>query len=210
MLNETTLEPLCCPLGSTCGGSCGEDSVFARTTTTATMSGTSIIHAIYSCTSRTCLGTNYACATTLGGGCCPYGSNCTGGGLCLLPSITNGSPSIMTTYTTNAATRSPADSENGLKIGLGVGVPVAVLASGALIFAWHIRRTKKRRGQSTTDDSPEYRKPELPDDPVIMRAELETGRTELPAQILAAELPEEGIIAELPEHLVSLNSAAQA
>lgn len=92
-----------------------------------------------------------------------------------------------------------------------MGVPVAVLASGALIFAWHIRRTKKRRGQtSAADDSPEYRKPELPDDPVIMRAELETGRTELPAQILAAELPEEGIMAELPEHPVSLDSATHA
>ncbi|ROV96643.1 hypothetical protein VSDG_05638 [Cytospora chrysosperma] len=175
------------------------------------MSGTLIIEPIYGCASRTCLGTHYACATTLGGGCCPYGSNCINGGLCLSPSITNGSPSTMTAYKTNAAAGSPAGSENGLKIGLGVGLPVAVLASGALIFAWHIRRSKKRRGQKlATDDNPEYRKPELPDDPVIMRAELETGRTELPAQILAAELPEEGIMAELPEHPVSLNSAAHA
>ena len=101
---------------------------------------------------------------------------------------------------TATATEASNESDDvALKVGLGVGVPVAVISIAALVFAWRIRRARKKRAVSPdVHQKAEYEKPELAADPVVIPAELDTGHPELPAQILEAELSEEGIMAELP------------
>lgn len=104
--------------------------------------------------------------------------------------------------TTAAAAEEPKEPDDiALKVGLGVGIPLAVLSITVLIVAWRIRRARKRRAVTSEAHhkaEAEFEKPELAADPVVVPAELDTDPPELPAQILEAELPEEGIMAELP------------
>jgi hypothetical protein len=85
-----------------------------------------------------------------------------------------------------------------LKIGLGVGIPLAIISVTVLAIVWRFRRVRRRGDASKVEDQEEYRKPELHGHQLIPPAELETHAPELPAQILEAELPEQGIVAELP------------
>ncbi|KAI7779620.1 hypothetical protein LA080_000644 [Diaporthe eres] len=101
--------------------------------------------------------------------------------------------------TATAAEASNGSDDVALEIGLGVGIPVGVIAITVLVAAWRIRRARKQRAVSSEDhQKADYEKAELAAVPVIVPAELDTGTPELPAQILEAELSEEGIMAELP------------
>ncbi|KUI73530.1 hypothetical protein VM1G_11885 [Cytospora mali] len=145
----------------------------------------------------------------------------------MVSTVSRGSGSVIATSTSSAAASTGAltgalndtsnDTSNGasngvnvnsLYFGLGVGIPVAVLAVGACLFAWHIRRTKERtRRISHGESETEYRKPELHADSVSIPVELDTCKLEMSAEILGAELPGEGIMAELPGESVTFDSA---
>lgn len=99
IVNETSFEPLCCPLGSTCGQSCSTASYYSKIATTTTISREPTVETVFACVGRKCIDTNYLCAESFGGGCCPYGANCASGGNCLVPS-TSSSSSAMSTIVT--------------------------------------------------------------------------------------------------------------
>lgn len=103
------------------------------------------------------------------------------------------------TTTSVIAEASSGNDSIALKVGLGVGIPGGIIIIAVIVFAWRIRRAKKRETQdSEPDQKQDYRKPELAADSIALPVELDTPAPELSAQILEAELPEEGIVAELP------------
>ncbi|KUI74071.1 hypothetical protein VM1G_09986 [Cytospora mali] len=97
IVNETTYEPACCALGSTCGQQCGTDAYYANITTTTTISSTPKVETVYVCRDRSCTSTNYLCAESFGGNCCPYGADCASGRQCLVPSTSSSSSLSMST-----------------------------------------------------------------------------------------------------------------
>ncbi|TVY80297.1 hypothetical protein LSUE1_G003916 [Lachnellula suecica] len=73
---DTSLNPGCCAVGSNCGISCGSSSYICATTVTNSGTATST----QACCPRSCTSTSqFLCAATQGGGCCPYGYMCTAG-----------------------------------------------------------------------------------------------------------------------------------
>ncbi|ROV96827.1 hypothetical protein VMCG_07923 [Cytospora schulzeri] len=96
IVNETTYEPFCCPLGSTCGQSCHTDAYYSKITTTTTKSSKPTVETVFACVGRKCINTNYLCAESFGGGCCPYDADCASGGNCLVPSTSSSSLAIST------------------------------------------------------------------------------------------------------------------
>lgn len=215
IVNESSLAIQCCSLGSTCGGTCDEDSFYSLVTTTAVTNAASTsmvnVETFAACLSRKCTGTHYLCPDIFGGNCCTFGSDCGLGGVCLSPleetpgSIDTGTttPSATATDTgmlptSTAAGASAIRNDNPLKIGLEVGIPVAIIGFSVLAFVWHIQRARKRGNASKDGEQEKYRKPELAASEHIPPVGLKTPIFELPAQILEAELPEQGIVAELP------------
>lgn len=75
-LVDTDWEPSCCSLGSLCGSPCDADHGLANETVTTTSSGATSVTIETVCLERQCSGSNYACQTSLGGGCCGYGNDC--------------------------------------------------------------------------------------------------------------------------------------
>lgn len=78
---NSTFQPTCCPLGSKCDDSpCSISYYYGQTTSTETVtsSSTSVVSTVTNaaCFGRRCNGANYECPSSLGGGCCAYGSNC--------------------------------------------------------------------------------------------------------------------------------------
>lgn len=104
------------------------------------------------------------------------------------------------TPTVTVAEASSLSDDAAPKVGLRVGIPVAVIGIAVLVFAWRTRRARKQRAMNPkVNQKADYEKPELAAaGPAVVPAELDTGTLELPAQILGAELSEEGIMAELP------------
>lgn len=66
----------CCALGSTCGNVCDENHYLTNITSTVTTAGQTTMETISACAARACTSTYYHCPVSVGGGCCPYGSNC--------------------------------------------------------------------------------------------------------------------------------------
>lgn len=73
---DTDWEPSCCGLGSVCDNPCDADHYLANDTVTITSSGETSVTVEMVCSGRQCSGSNYACPTSLGGGCCGYGNDC--------------------------------------------------------------------------------------------------------------------------------------
>lgn len=96
----------CCALGSTCRSRCDTSHYFANTTMavtttlavvtvenaaaeTLTSSKTTTTFTTSSvCSPRSCTSTHYLCASSFGGGCCPYGFDCASSGQCIGTSST--------------------------------------------------------------------------------------------------------------------------
>lgn len=94
----------CCELGSTCGSRCDASHYFANTTkavtttlsftlesatkTLTSLETTTTVTASSVCSPRSCTSTQYLCASSFGGGCCPYGYDCASGGNCIGTSTT--------------------------------------------------------------------------------------------------------------------------
>lgn len=85
VVNETTLEAQCCDLGQNCGLTCPQDSYYSILTNTITDSAasTTTVETAAACVGRQCTSTWYICPRSVGGGCCPFGSDCVSGGSCL-------------------------------------------------------------------------------------------------------------------------------
>ncbi|AEO55913.1 hypothetical protein MYCTH_2077114 [Thermothelomyces thermophilus ATCC 42464] len=68
----------CCSIGARCRGSpCDPTAYQCNKTTTITAQGTPSVSLIPACCGRVCTGTSeFQCPTSLGGGCCKYGSRC--------------------------------------------------------------------------------------------------------------------------------------
>lgn len=133
--------------------------------------------------------------------CCPTGAACTSGSSSGYYCLSSIPAALAATPTTTSATADPSNGNDSvaLKVGLGVGIPGGIIMIAVIVFAWRIRRAKKKRNQdSKADRKQDYRKPELAADSIVVPVELDTCAQELSAQILEAELPEEGIVAELP------------
>ncbi|KAK3301371.1 uncharacterized protein B0H64DRAFT_450139 [Chaetomium fimeti] len=90
----------CCRIGLTCNSPCDETAFQCDHTTTLTTSGTTTIPA-GACCPRRCTGTSqFACPSSLGGGCCQYDQRCAtgaGGPSCLFqpPPTTTLDPSLI-------------------------------------------------------------------------------------------------------------------
>lgn len=96
----------CCPLGSDCGNKCPPGHYLANVTETLTTTlaavivvddtaetltssqTTTTISTSSACSPRSCTSTQYLCAESFGGGCCPYGFNCASSGQCIGTSST--------------------------------------------------------------------------------------------------------------------------
>ncbi|KAK5992398.1 hypothetical protein PT974_05802 [Cladobotryum mycophilum] len=85
-------EPKCCPIGSNCVNDsfCSSTAFFCYSTITpTTTAATAIIsnggvQTQAGCCNRQCPQTSYyLCPSSLGGGCCPFGSECQNGGHCV-------------------------------------------------------------------------------------------------------------------------------
>lgn len=85
VVNDTTFETQCCDLGSNCGLTCPQDSYYSLLTTTITDTAASTVttETAAACVGRQCTSTWYVCPRSVGGGCCPFGSDCVSGGSCL-------------------------------------------------------------------------------------------------------------------------------
>lgn len=85
VVNETTFEAQCCDLGSNCGLTCPQDSYYSVLTNTITDAAASTVttETAAACVGRQCTSTWYICPRSVGGGCCPFGSDCVNGGSCL-------------------------------------------------------------------------------------------------------------------------------
>lgn len=85
VVNETTFEAQCCDLGSNCGLTCPQDSYYSvlTNTITDTAASTATTETAAACVGRQCTSTWYICPRSVGGGCCPFGSDCVSGGSCL-------------------------------------------------------------------------------------------------------------------------------
>lgn len=145
-------------------------SDLAAVTSATMISGTWTTETLFTCVDRICTSTSYACPTSHGGGCCPYDSNCVSDNQCLGPFSSRQIPACPSSQsrcgesfiTPSIPPSSTGGSGNSLKIGLGVGIPVVLLAAGALVFAWHIRRAKRQQKEASAgEDRPVYMKPEV-------------------------------------------------
>lgn len=79
---DSSFQPRCCPIGSNCPGNsrCSSDSYYC--TRAVTQSGT--MTTVDGCCGRLCPQTSqYLCAISLGGNCCPYDSECRVSGNCV-------------------------------------------------------------------------------------------------------------------------------
>lgn len=85
VVNETTFETQCCDLGSSCGLTCPQDSYYSLLTSTITDTAARTVttETAAACVGRLCTSTWYVCPRSVGGGCCPFGSDCVSGGSCL-------------------------------------------------------------------------------------------------------------------------------
>ncbi|KAF3761106.1 hypothetical protein M406DRAFT_353709 [Cryphonectria parasitica EP155] len=87
LVNSTSWQAQCCDLGSTCGEACTPNQYLVNYTSTITRSATTTQSTYAACAPRVCTSTNYLCPSSLGGGCCAYGSDCgvnaDGQGVCL-------------------------------------------------------------------------------------------------------------------------------
>jgi hypothetical protein len=104
-LIDTSFSAACCQLGSDCGNPCSTASYICPTT--ITVSGTPTISR--ACCPRACPVSQYKCAASLGGNCCPFGSNCQADGNCTATStssnpVTTSVPSGCTTNQFTCAT----------------------------------------------------------------------------------------------------------
>lgn len=220
IVNESSLAVECCNLGSTCGSSCDQDSFYSLVTTTSTVPSAAstsqlVVETIGTCLWRRCTGRTYRCSEAFGGGCCEFGSECKPWGGCYTSSpgweVTPTPTAVATTdeasspakatgfsNTTTAENTSTIGDDTQLKIGLGVGIPIAVIGFAVFAFVWRVRRARKQSNAPKDGDQEGYRKSELSANEINPPVELETCVAELPAQILEAELPEQGIVAELP------------
>ncbi|TVY31153.1 hypothetical protein LHYA1_G000160 [Lachnellula hyalina] len=89
---NTTGSVGCCAIGSNCGIECGSSAYIC--TTTVTNSGTAT--PTQACCPRKCTGTSqFPCASSLGGGCCPYGWMCqTGANQCVSTAAPTSDPVV--------------------------------------------------------------------------------------------------------------------
>lgn len=216
IVNESSLAVECCNLGSTCGSSCDQDSFYSLVTTTSTDASAAstsqlVVETIGTCLWRDCTGKTYKCSEAFSGECCEFGSECISGGGCFTSSEVTSTPTAVATDTASSTARatgfsntstaedtSKISDDTQLKIGLGVGIPTAVIGFAVFAFVWRVRRARKQSNAPKDGDQEGYRKPELSASEIHPPVELETCVAELPAQILEAELPEQGIVAELP------------
>ncbi|EFX03763.1 hypothetical protein CMQ_691 [Grosmannia clavigera kw1407] len=109
-IDPTSLGPACCDIGSVCGSSCSASQYECNATTTITLrapttgssSGssataialaTSTTISVYSaCCARRCPQTSmFACASSLGNGCCSYGQTCASSSQCMWTTSTSSS-----------------------------------------------------------------------------------------------------------------------
>lgn len=129
------------------------------------------VETLSACTGRTCFSTNYLCPSSLGGGCCPYGSSCgydptSSKGLCI------GTATSSSTTATTTATASPTGGvvvvqhqSHGLSTGAKAGIAVGVVAVAALVvgaLTWMcLKRRRSTRTTTTTaqemDTNPDRR-----------------------------------------------------
>ncbi|AEO62309.1 uncharacterized protein THITE_2060551 [Thermothielavioides terrestris NRRL 8126] len=80
----TTTIGACCHLGSTCGSPCNATEYACKSTQTLTTSGTTTTTVIPACCGRRCtVSTMFACASSFGTGCCPFGAVCGSSNHCL-------------------------------------------------------------------------------------------------------------------------------
>lgn len=220
IVNESSLAVECCSLGSTCGSSCDQNHFYSLVTATSTVTSVAftsqlVVETIGTCVWRKCTGTTYKCSEAFSGECCEFGSECISGGGCFTSSEVTPTPAAVATdkasstatstataigfsSTTTAENTSTIGDDKQLKIGLGVGIPTAVIGFAVFAFVWRVRRARKQSNAPKDGDQEGYRKPELSASEIHPPVELETCVAELPAQILEAELPEQGIMAELP------------
>jgi hypothetical protein len=89
---NTDLSVNCCAVGSNCGIQCGSTAFIC--TTTVTNSGTAT--ATQACCPRKCTVTSqFLCASSVGGGCCPYGYMCQTGSIgCASTASTTSNPVV--------------------------------------------------------------------------------------------------------------------
>lgn len=217
IVEESSLAVVCCDLGSTCGSSCDQNSFYSLVTTITTsfnsVTSSQTVETVATCIERACTGKNYLCPEASGGHCCEFGTDCVSGGGCFTSSDVTSAPTAKATgYSLTptavdgtgfspmptAADAPRTGDDKPLKIGLGVGIPAAVIGFVFFAFVWRVRRARKWSSVPKDGDQEEYRKPELSASEINPPAELETRVAELPAQILEAELSEQGIVAELP------------
>ncbi|KOS21614.1 hypothetical protein ESCO_005022 [Escovopsis weberi] len=98
-------EPKCCPIGSNCvdDSYCPSQAFFCTSTLAATGIHTMTVTGaaapattptvLQGCCQRACPQTSfYLCASSLGGNCCPYGSDCQAGGNCVSTKTSGVSP----------------------------------------------------------------------------------------------------------------------
>lgn len=161
IINSTSWEVKCCALGSTCGGVCDTQHYPTNITTTTTISSSVTVETVLACVGRTCSSTNYVCPSSMGGGCCPYGSNCgydsvSSRGICL---ATASSSSTTATATTTATPTGGGGvivehQSHGLSTGAKAGIAVGVIAGAALLIGaltWMcLRRRRSTRTTTTT------------------------------------------------------------
>ncbi|KAK2615995.1 hypothetical protein N8I77_002715 [Diaporthe amygdali] len=139
IINETTLKPQCCPLGSTCGGTCSPDSYYSAITSTQTASGSTSVETVFACVGRPCTSTNYLCPQSMGGNCCAYGANCASSGQCLVPSTSSSStdgPAVATMIPSGCSrqgdTACTMSGASGVAGCCGVGYGCATVSSSAV------------------------------------------------------------------------------
>lgn len=171
IINSTTWEAKCCPLGSTCGGYCDTEHYLANITTTTTVSSSVTVETALGCTGRTCFSTNYLCPSSMGGGCCPYGSDCgydstASKGLCLSVATSSSTTASATATTTpTGGVVVVQHQSHGLSTGAKAGIAVGVVAVAALVvgaLTWMcLRRRRSTRTTTTTaqemDTNPDRR-----------------------------------------------------
>lgn len=84
IVDEATLDTVCCPLGSECGSKCPQAYYFSLVTTATSISiSSTTTETLAACVARKCTSTFYLCPESFGGGCCLFGSDCASGGSCL-------------------------------------------------------------------------------------------------------------------------------
>lgn len=75
-VNSTNWEPQCCPVGSSCGEQCGTERYYGNKTITTTISSSVTVQTSQACLGRKCVSSFYQCPSSMGGGCCGFGSDC--------------------------------------------------------------------------------------------------------------------------------------